>query len=119
MHYRMTVILTEQPEGGYAVTCEELPELLTEGTSVDEALENVKDAFAATIELYEDLGWTLPEKIHVRDEDVSVEDRPFWFQTMTPKPKSKSRFDESVPDVIPSYWFAAIAREIESRPHAL
>lgn len=57
------MILTPQPEGGYTVTCEELPELLTEGDSVDEALENVEDAFAATLELYEDLGYSLPKNI--------------------------------------------------------
>ena len=56
MYYRITVILTPQPEGGYTVTCEELPELITEGDSVDEALENVEDAFAATLELYEYFG---------------------------------------------------------------
>ena len=38
-----------------------LPELVTEGDSVGEALENVKDALAAVIELYEDLGRSLPQ----------------------------------------------------------
>ena len=37
-----------------------LPELGPEGSSVGEALENAKDAFAAVIELYEDLGRSLP-----------------------------------------------------------
>ena len=70
MHYRITVILTEQPEGGYTVTCEELPELLTEGDSVDEALNNVEDAFAATLEIYADFGHSLPEGIQIPEAET-------------------------------------------------
>ena len=117
MHYRITVILTGQPEGGYTVTCEELPELLTEGDSLDEALENVKDAFATTLELYEDLRRKLPKKIHVRNEDIPVGTSPFRFQTMTPKPKSRLKKDE--PAETSPFWFQAIGPGLESRPHAL
>ena len=61
--YSITVILSPQSEGGYTVTCEELPELVTEVNSRDEALNNVVDAFIATLELYEDLGRQLPDTI--------------------------------------------------------
>lgn len=61
MDYRVPLILTPQRAGGYTVTSPLLPELVTEGSSVGEALENVKDAFAAVIELYEDLGRALPQ----------------------------------------------------------
>jgi antitoxin HicB len=37
-----------------------LPELITEGDTLEEALANVDDALAATIELYEDTGRELP-----------------------------------------------------------
>ena len=60
MDYRLPLVLTPQPEGGYTVTSPPLPELITEGDSIDEALENVADAFSAVIELYEDLGRSLP-----------------------------------------------------------
>jgi antitoxin HicB len=53
MFYKIPLILTPQPEGGYTVTSPLLPELVTEG----EALENVKDALAAVIEIYEDLNY--------------------------------------------------------------
>ena len=72
MKYRITVILTPQPEGGYTVTCEELPGLVTEGDSVDEALENVEDAFAATLELYEDFGRPLPENMQIPNAEVPI-----------------------------------------------
>ena len=61
MDYRVPLVLTPQPEGGYTVTSPLFPELITEGDSIDEALENVADAFAAVIELYEDLGRSLPQ----------------------------------------------------------
>lgn len=56
MNYRIPLVLTPQAEGGYAVTSPVLPELVTEGESVDEAIGNAKDALAAVVELYEDLG---------------------------------------------------------------
>ena len=40
-----------------------LPELVTEGDSLSEALDNVKDALAAVVELYQDLGRQLPRAV--------------------------------------------------------
>jgi len=62
--YKIPLILSPQPEGGYTVTSLELPELITEGDTVQEAMANVKDALQATIELYTDLGKPLPEGVH-------------------------------------------------------
>ena len=59
MDYKIPLVLIPQPEGGYTVTSPLLPELVTEGDSLDEALENVKDALATVIELYQDLGRSL------------------------------------------------------------
>ncbi len=80
--YCITVKLTPEPEGGYTVTCEELPELITDGNSVDEALNNVIDAFIATLELYEDLGRTLPDNIIQKSKQEPI---VHPFQTLTPK----------------------------------
>lgn len=60
MNYKVPLVLTSQPEGGYTVTSPLLPELVSEGDSIAHALENVQDAFAAVVELYEDLGRSLP-----------------------------------------------------------
>jgi antitoxin HicB len=65
MFYKIPLILTPQPEGGYTVTSPLLPELVTEGDSLDEALENVKDALAAVIEIYQDLGRSCPRPLNV------------------------------------------------------
>ena len=60
MDNKVPLLLTPQPEGGYTVTSPLLPELVTEGDSMSEVLDNVKDALAAVIELYQDLGRRLP-----------------------------------------------------------
>lgn len=54
--YRVPLTLTPQPEGGYTVTSPALPGLVTEGDSLEQALEHVEDALRATLELYEDTG---------------------------------------------------------------
>ncbi|APB33608.1 hypothetical protein GlitD10_1287, partial [Gloeomargarita lithophora Alchichica-D10] len=40
-----------QIEGGFTVTSPLLPELITEGDSIEEVLENAKDAFTTVLEL--------------------------------------------------------------------
>ena len=50
------MLLEPQPEGGYTVTSPLLPELITEGDTLAEALANAEDAFAAVAEIYEDRG---------------------------------------------------------------
>lgn len=67
MEYKIPLLLTPQPEGGYTVTSPLLPEFVTEGDSLNEALENVQDALAAVIELYQDMGRSLPENTHILD----------------------------------------------------
>ena len=62
MDYKVPLILTPQPEGGYGVTSPLLPELLTEGDTRGEALANVSDALAAVVELYDDMGRPPPHE---------------------------------------------------------
>ncbi|MXW93947.1 MAG: type II toxin-antitoxin system HicB family antitoxin [Acidimicrobiaceae bacterium] len=72
---RVPLVLDPQPEGGYTVTSPLLPELITEGETVSEALANAEDAFAAVMEIYEDTGRLLPQSICLDDTNgpVSVE----------------------------------------------
>jgi antitoxin HicB len=60
MLYKVPLVLEPQPEGGYTVTSPLLPELLTEGDTLEEALANVKDALATVFEIYQDLNRPLP-----------------------------------------------------------
>lgn len=63
MLYRLPLVFTPQPEGGYTVTSPVLPELLTEGDTLEEAHANVRDAFEAVVELYGEQGRPLPAAI--------------------------------------------------------
>ena len=81
MHYKVPLVLTPQPEGGYTVTSPLLPELVTEGDSLDEALASVKDALAAVVEAYADLGRTLPKNTQIADANS-----PVWLETVITTP---------------------------------
>jgi antitoxin HicB len=63
MLYRVPLLFDPQPEGGFTVTCPALPELVTEGDTLAEAFANAKDALAAVVELYADLGRSLPSGV--------------------------------------------------------
>jgi antitoxin HicB len=64
--YKISLMLTAQPEGGYTVTSPVPPELMTEGDTVAEALAHVPDALVAVVELYEDLSKPVPLVRHDR-----------------------------------------------------
>jgi antitoxin HicB len=81
MLYKVPLVLSPQLEGGFTVTSPLLPELLTEGDTVEEALINVRDALAAVVEAYEDLGRNLPANMKVIDADNSL-----WLETVITAP---------------------------------
>ena len=60
MLYRVPLVFSPQPEGGFTVTSPVLPELVSEGDTLDEAFTNAQDALAAVVELYSDTGRSLP-----------------------------------------------------------
>ena len=60
MLYRVPLLFSPQPEGGFTVTSPVLPELVTEGNTLDAAFSNAQDALAAVVELYVDEGRPLP-----------------------------------------------------------
>jgi antitoxin HicB len=69
--YCVPLVMTPQEEGGYTVTSPVLPGLVTEGDSLEQALENVEDALRATLELYEDTGRPVPSGL-VQDPDAGA-----------------------------------------------
>ena len=81
MLYKIPLVLAPQPEGGFTVTSPALPELVTEGDTADEALNNVRDALAAVIETYQDLGRPFPSGIA---QDVG--NGPVWLETLVGSP---------------------------------
>jgi antitoxin HicB len=81
MEYKISLVLSPQPEGGYTVTSPSLPELITEGDTVQEALYNAQDALAAVIETYQDLGRQLPA-----DTQIINLGMPLSFETVITAP---------------------------------
>ena len=75
MKAKIPLLLEPQPEGGYTVTSPLLPELITEGDTMAEALANVEDAFSAVVEIYHDRGRPLPSSLYLEDANgpLSVE----------------------------------------------
>ena len=70
--YKVPLVLTPPPEGGYTVTSPLLPELVTEGDTVQDALDQVRDALQAVVELYEELSKPLPEEIGRPSQDEAI-----------------------------------------------
>lgn len=81
MMYRVPLLFTPQPEGGYTVTSPVLPELLTEGDTLEEANDNIHDALEAVIELYEEEGRTLPASISLPNAGEVV-----WSEALVGSP---------------------------------
>jgi antitoxin HicB len=81
MHLKLPLIFEPQPEGGFTVTSPLLPELITEGDSVEDALENVRDALAAVIEIYQETGRSLPPSLMISDPKS-----PIWAEMVVAVP---------------------------------
>jgi len=60
-----SLVFTPQPEGGFTVTSPVLPELVTEGDTLEQAFANVRDALAAVLELYAEEGRPLPAGVEL------------------------------------------------------
>ncbi len=72
---RYKIVLNIEPlaEGGYLVTSPDVPGLLTEGDTFEEALGNVPDAVRTLIEAMQYKGAPLPQALRPVDEHVSLE----------------------------------------------
>ena len=53
---RLPLVLEPQPEGGYTVTSPLVPELITEGDTLDEVMGNVLEAWQVVLDIYHDDG---------------------------------------------------------------
>ena len=67
MRYR--VVLEPQPEGGYTVFVPELPDVISEGETREEALSNVKDAIKGYLVVLKEMNWPIPK---VEEEIIEV-----------------------------------------------
>lgn len=101
MRCKLTLILEEQPEGGFTITCQKLPELITECDSLDkdEIKEVVTDAFYAIVELYDHQHRSLPEELQIlgdNTEDAEIKRRRSGSHRIGEHPQTK--LSASIPD---------------------
>ena len=75
--YKLPLVLEPQPEGGYVVTCPLLPELITEGENVQDALQNANDALAAIVEAMKELKRPFPPALQPAQDNI-----PLWVETV-------------------------------------
>ncbi len=66
--YRYTVILEPAEEGGYVAHCPALPGLVTEGDTLEEARQMVKDAIRCYVESLAKDGLPIPS-----DKEIPLE----------------------------------------------
>ncbi len=76
---KVPLVLSPQPEGGYTVTSPLLPEMVTEGDTIEEVYANAQDALAATLELYQDMGRALPANLRQEADRQAI-----WFELLVP-----------------------------------
>jgi antitoxin HicB len=67
-----TVNLHPQPEGGYTVLVPALPEVVTEGDTLEEAMANAREAIGAVLEMYRDEGWDIPEDVKTEVRHLTI-----------------------------------------------
>lgn len=70
---RYTVLFEPAEEGGFVATCPALPGLVTEGDTLEEAREMVKDAIRGYLESLAMDGLPAPKDIKLREEPVKEE----------------------------------------------
>ncbi|MHB1486963.1 MAG: type II toxin-antitoxin system HicB family antitoxin [Acidimicrobiales bacterium] len=60
------VILMPQVEGGFTVSVPDLPDVVTEGETREEALAMAKEAIEGYLEAMREHGWAVPTVVHER-----------------------------------------------------
>jgi len=75
--HKLPLILDPQSEGGYVVTCPLLPEPITEGDNIQDALKNATDALAAIVEALKELNRPMPPALQPAQENT-----PLWIETV-------------------------------------
>jgi antitoxin HicB len=74
--FQYPVLLTPAEEGGYVVTCRDLPELVTQGESVYDALEQAADAMDEVFATYLTEGLDFPEPSKAKRREHMVAPPP-------------------------------------------
>jgi len=69
---KYTIILEKEEEGGYSAQCLELPGALSQGESKEEALNNIREAIEAVLDVLNQEAKGLREVVEISAVEVSV-----------------------------------------------
>ncbi|WP_157268957.1 type II toxin-antitoxin system HicB family antitoxin [Azohydromonas aeria] len=81
---RLVSHLSEEDGGGYLVTFPDLPGVMADGDSVEDALRNARDAFESAVAALADMGRDIPAPTF-KPDDVAAPDLSGKFVTRVPK----------------------------------
>lgn len=72
--YQCRAMICPEPEGGYSAFALRLPGVVSQGESIEDAIDNLKEAFAGALEEYLSSGEAIPWKdVIVEGSEGSVE----------------------------------------------
>ncbi len=69
---KYTIILEKEEEGGYSAQCLELPGAISQGESKEEALNNIREAIEAVLEVLNQEVKELREVVEISAVEVCV-----------------------------------------------
>lgn len=75
--YRCCVLLSPE-DGGYCVRAADLAGVVSEGDTVDQAVQNIKDAYAGAIESYRAHGDAVPWLVPPRNPEEN--EQSLWIE---------------------------------------
>jgi len=70
--YKYRIVIEQDEDGIYIATCPALQGCHSQGDTVEEAIENIKDAIRLHIEAREALGEPIPIEVRVDEVEVNV-----------------------------------------------
>lgn len=70
--YKFKIITEQDEDGVYIVSCPALKGCYSQGTTIEEAIKNIKDAIRLHIEARKDMGEPVPIEILLDEVKVSV-----------------------------------------------
>ena len=72
MKYKFRIVIEQDEDGVYIAECPALKGCYSQGTTIEEALENIKEAIRLHIEACELVGENIPVEVLIAEVEVSV-----------------------------------------------
>jgi predicted RNase H-like HicB family nuclease len=70
--YRFNIVIEQDEDGVYVAECPALKGCYSQGATIEEALENIKDAIRLHIEARQAVGENVPVEVLIEEVEISV-----------------------------------------------